>query len=62
MGPKGDSGGPLMLMDGRGRWNLIGLTSFGPSKCTATESLNAFTRVDMYLDWILETIQWDLLF
>ena len=51
-----------MLRDRRGRWNLVGLTSFRPFKCTATESLNAFTRVDMYLDWIMETIQWDFLY
>ena len=34
------------------RWTIVGLTSFGTvSRCTtAKESLNAFTRVDFYLD------------
>ena len=41
------------------RWTIVGLTSFGTeSRCTtAKESLNAFTRVDVYLDWIMDTIK-----
>ena len=54
---KGDSGGPLMLLDRRtGRWVVAGVTSFGPSKCESTDSVGVYTRVDKYLDWIMENI------
>jgi len=52
----GDSGGPLVCRGGAGRWNIVGLASFGGSDCTKDGVPRAFTRVDHFLDWVAEKI------
>ncbi|XP_015794569.1 chymotrypsin-1-like [Tetranychus urticae] len=49
----GDSGGPLMVVNGPGTMYLVGVVSFG-SSC-AGSSPTVFTRVTSYLDWIDQT-------
>ncbi|GAX27794.1 chymotrypsin C [Fistulifera solaris] len=48
----GDSGGPLMTLDGLVQ---VGVTSFGVN-CDTINLPNGFTRVSYYSDWIKETI------
>jgi len=51
---KGDSGGPLMRLDvNEGKYEVIGLTSFGNKNCdSATPGF--YTRVYNYLPWITD--------
>lgn len=46
----GDSGGPLLL-EMNGRWNLIGIVSWGHG-CGWANFPAAYTRVDKFLTWI----------
>ncbi len=50
---KGDSGGPNVCPDGKGRPVLHGITSFGigPKDCAKGE-FSFFTKVSKYIDWI----------
>ncbi|MFF9839521.1 S1 family peptidase [Streptomyces sp. NPDC013740] len=54
----GDSGGPQLKKDGRGRWELVGVTS-GPGvpgvACSAGPGL--YTSAPAYADWIRRTIR-----
>lgn len=50
--------GPLIVRDGScGRFNLIGLTSFGALRgCAISGVPTVFTRVSSFRDWILMNI------
>ncbi|MFI1655083.1 S1 family peptidase [Streptomyces sp. NPDC020472] len=54
----GDSGGPQLQKDGRGRWELVGVTS-GPGvpgvACSAGPGL--YSSAPAYADWIRRTIR-----
>jgi len=52
---QGDSGGPLMCKTDNGIWQVVGVTSFGPSNCGQTSDVIKpviFTRISTYSDWI----------
>lgn len=49
----GDSGGPLMW-NHLSRWYLVGLVSFGKPCRKDSISPGVYTRVNMYLDWIMQ--------
>jgi secreted trypsin-like serine protease len=44
---QGDSGGPLVMLDYRGDYTLVGITSFGSSRCAVGDPA-VFTRVSSY--------------
>ncbi|XP_003746734.1 coagulation factor XII [Galendromus occidentalis] len=48
---RGDSGGPLMLLNEKGRYTVIGVTSFG-RRCAEKGYPGSYTRVAKYSDWI----------
>lgn len=48
---KGDSGGPLMYIDENSAYNLIGITSFGTTKCDSSVP-GIYTKVTEFMDWI----------
>lgn len=57
----GDSGGPLMSTgissrDGRKRYFVAGIVSFGPESCGAKDWPGVYTRVSRYTDWILNKL------
>lgn len=58
---KGDSGGPLMAIDGRTYldrpyWYSVGIVSFGPTPCGSIGWPGVYTRVSSYINWILQNI------
>ena len=54
--PQGDSGSPLVCLEGR-KWVLYGLTSSGASdRCGQPKSPGVYTRIVKFLDWIENTI------
>ncbi|KAH7952170.1 hypothetical protein HPB52_019678 [Rhipicephalus sanguineus] len=52
---RGDSGGPLMLLDDQQRFTIIGITSFG-RRCAEPGYPGVYTRVAKYLDWIQQRL------
>ncbi|OQR73916.1 transmembrane protease serine 9-like, partial [Tropilaelaps mercedesae] len=48
---RGDSGGPLMLLNDQGSYTVIGVTSFG-RRCAEKGYPGSYTRVSRYQDWI----------
>jgi len=52
---KGDSGAPMLQLDSRYRWTIVGVVSFGPATCGSTTP-GVYTRVDKYIDWINSVI------
>ncbi|KAH7945918.1 hypothetical protein HPB49_017081 [Dermacentor silvarum] len=52
---RGDSGGPLMLLDEKQRFTIIGITSFG-RRCAEPGYPGVYARVAKYLDWIQERL------
>lgn len=48
----GDSGGPLMVQQPDGSWTQIGIVSWGPYGCVASDFYDVFTRVSSYWEWI----------
>jgi secreted trypsin-like serine protease len=54
---RGDSGGPLFIMDARNRWMLAGTTSRGTDLATTMcGDGGLYVRADRYRDWITSTI------
>ncbi|XP_072946550.1 phenoloxidase-activating enzyme-like isoform X2 [Epargyreus clarus] len=48
----GDSGGPLMIMTEKLRYDLAGVISFGSNSCGLENFPSIYTKVYDYLDWI----------
>ncbi|XP_035663952.1 low-density lipoprotein receptor-related protein 2-like isoform X2 [Branchiostoma floridae] len=48
---QGDSGGPVICAGDDGRWDLVGITSWGYG-CARPYKPGIYTRVSRYLDWI----------
>ncbi|XP_077967718.1 trypsin-like [Styela clava] len=48
----GDSGGPLLCRDNNGKFNLHGITSYGPTPCGQSGLPGIYTQVSGYRDWI----------
>ena len=46
----GDSGGPLLVPDGKGGWLQVGITSHGT--CGRPNGPGVYTRISSYVDWI----------
>jgi len=51
-GCMGDSGGPIQCKRKDGKYNVVGVTSFGDGKCNIPGSPAIWTRVPSYIDWI----------
>jgi secreted trypsin-like serine protease len=51
----GDSGGPLMIHDGRGGWRLLGVTLFGDAGCGASGAPGVFAWASgpVMREWVL---------
>lgn len=56
----GDSGGPLQgpgMYYGQPRYVQFGIVSFGTRACGVQNFPGVYTRVDYYLDWILDNLR-----
>ena len=53
---KGDSGGPLMFLDERSQFRIVGITSFGTIRCDSSVP-GVYTNVAFFKDWIETTIR-----
>lgn len=56
---RGDSGGPLMRenQENQGRWEAVGVTSFGPSPCGKPDHPGVYTNVYSFMPWIINNIR-----
>ncbi|XP_066595020.1 ovochymase-like [Prorops nasuta] len=54
---RGDSGGPLMGIEGNNKWAAIGVVSFGPSPCGMEGWPGVYTKVSDFVPWILTKIR-----
>lgn len=57
---RGDSGGPLMVVDDKKvpvQWTLHGVVSFGPTPCALPNMPGVYTKVFAYLNWIKAQIR-----
>ncbi|XP_076751026.1 trypsin-1-like [Xylocopa sonorina] len=52
----GDAGGPLILHNGGGNTELIGIVSWGIVPCGIVGAPSVYTKVSAFDDWILDTI------
>jgi secreted trypsin-like serine protease len=52
---EGDVGGPLVVKEGTGIWNLVGITSAVGFNC-GSPMPGVFTRVQTYYNWLAGTI------
>ena len=48
---QGDSGGPLVRKKENGRWEQVGIVSFGSTNCEEGAP-DGFTQVNLFLEWI----------
>lgn len=54
----GDSGGPLMYIDSEKiACVLSGIVSFGSEQCGAPGVPGVYTKVEHYMDWIIENLE-----
>lgn len=56
----GDSGGPLAsveTVDGRSRYVQHGIVSYGPRQCGSKGHPGIYTKVDGFMEWILDTVK-----
>ena len=61
----GDSGSALMTTQSktennvklRKTWKIVGIVSFGTSRCGTHQVPGVYTKVRHYIDWILDTIK-----
>jgi secreted trypsin-like serine protease len=49
---QGDSGGPLVCLNNKGRWELLGITSFGVPGCFTDHIPSIYQSVPHNSDWI----------
>jgi len=56
----GDSGGPVVQGDAANNMKLVGIASWGSSKCEADGAPGVYTRISDYADWIKSVIAGDL--
>ncbi|XP_058056679.1 CLIP domain-containing serine protease HP8-like [Anopheles bellator] len=53
----GDSGGPLKTISVSGQFVQYGVVSFGLNTCGKLSAPGVYTRVESYIDWILENME-----
>jgi len=53
----GDSGGPLTWRDAQGKWNVIGVVSWGSNRCGDRRFPGVYAEVYKVLDWIKSNTQ-----
>ncbi|XP_057313089.1 chymotrypsin-like elastase family member 1 [Hydractinia symbiolongicarpus] len=51
-GCDGDSGGPFVCKNKKGKWVLHGIVSWGSARCDAKHRYTVFAKVSRYLHWI----------
>ena len=59
-GCMGDSGGPIQCQRKDGKYNVVGVTSFGDGKCNVVGSPAIWTRVPSYINWIKQVSAYHL--
>lgn len=52
------TGGPLMYFDRRNRiWIASGIVSFGAEKCGTVGIPGVYTKIENYIEWILNSLE-----